>query len=258
MSIVRRITAIAALATVTALSATAHAASSPVAPSDLAGSAVTTTAPDPNAAKFKQALDSLSTSVEIPGTGFRLLGMRDGSNYLVDLRGRYAVRNPVIEDLWSGATIRTGRELQASRDKIKFENLGLKFNELFSYSYGKGGKTITVFVDPLDIPPTLFKDISRLAKAYAFRVIPIALSEAGYKRAVALKCSARGGEAIQTGAELPAGTCSAELVQRNQVVGKVFGFKSLPAVILSTGDVLPGVTVLSSLPATPAAAPGAR
>jgi hypothetical protein len=219
------------------------------------GTAITVAAgagakPDPQTAQLRQALRSIKSSVEIPGS-FRLLDTPDGHTLLVDIRGRYAVRDPAIEDMWSGETIRTPKELVAARSKIKFENLGLKFNELFSYAYGRGPQTIAVFVDPLAVPPNLAADVRRLATAYTIQVVPVAADAVGYARSRALKCSKTGGQLLlQPGqpAPLPDGKCDPERVQRNQILAKVFGFKSLPVVILPTGDMSSGTTALAKLP----------
>lgn len=211
---IKSVAQLALCASASLFSALASASTSipPLQPADLVGEEVAVTPKSPNTAKFHEALKSIKSSTEISGTGFCLLSVQ-GTTYLVDLRGRYVLRNPVIEDMWSGETIRTGAELEAAKSKVKLENLGLKFNEMFNYSYGKG-PVVAVFVDPLDVPESLFHDIGRLSKNYSFRVIPVAFSEQGFKRS--MRSSAAQGVALLS---KPAPSCRRGTAKRTLLFG---------------------------------------
>jgi hypothetical protein len=202
------------------------------------GSVVTEQSADPQVTQIRDAMRILKQSEMLPGTGFRIIDLPNGSTFLATVNGRYVIRNPVVDDMWSGKTIRNIDDMHKSR-QIKFENLGFKFSELNAYPYGKGKQQAAVFVDPEALPDNLFGELAKLTGTYTFQVVPMPQSKQGYQRAMDLLCAKDGAKRLQTGnyTKLPTATCKSDKVARNLVIKQVFSLNRMPAFISPAGDV---------------------
>lgn len=172
-----------------------------------------------------------------------------GRTFFVSADGRYIIKGSMF-DMWAGKKIESIAELNANANKIDFDKIGLKIEDLYHVSYGTGKEEVIMFSAP-GCPScgAMLKEIPALAEKYTFKIIPLPiLGEESATNTKKLACASSPQKevvAVMSGdySSLPDATneCDLDGVRRSLVTAQVLGLDGVPFFITPDHRVLRGL-----------------
>ena len=195
----------------------------------------------------KQQTKKIDALKKLPGGSFSLIKTGE-KTYLISENGRFVVANPIIMDVWNQKKIKTFEDA-ADVDKLNLKKLGLKDEDLASYSYGSGKQEVTIFLDP-QCPhcSAVTNQVAALKDQYKFNFVPLPLlGEKSTDIVKKMECSKNNSAVIDSilsrnYVNLPAMQegCSLERLKKTLVVSTLIGIQGVPFTILPNGKTVSG------------------
>ncbi len=193
---------------------------------------------------------NMDAYINLPAPG-SLVAVKSGNELLLmSGNGRYIIRGAVY-DMWNGGKrIHNLAEARASSRHIRFSELGLDLSDLASITLGdKGGKPVTVFIDPdSQRSMELLQQLSGL-KGYKFTVVVLAaMNKKSASKGKGLMClfdkdPEKAREALLSGSLdfVPSGECGKERLLKTLMTASLFGIDRVPFIIAPNGEFVAGI-----------------
>ena len=117
-------------------------------------------------------LSSIEATQKINERDFSMIESA-GKTFIVSASGRYVIRGTMY-DMWQGKEIKNVSDLVKTQDYINLSNIGLKAQDLFHVTYGKGTKEVIVFMAP-GCPhcKNTIEKMKGLEEEYTFQIVPL-------------------------------------------------------------------------------------
>jgi hypothetical protein len=110
----------------------------------------------------------------IPGAGgLKIVQLDNDDTFLITGNGRFVIKMDVMLDIWKSNRIKKYSDL-GDVDHVTLEEMRLNLGITGRFSYGKGKKLASIFVDPSDtVTKRLFTGLEVLEDEYVFRIFPV-------------------------------------------------------------------------------------
>lgn len=196
---------------------------------------------------FKKTFQKIDTVKRLPINGLVMVEA-GGQVYLVSDNGRFAILGGKLVDVWMSQEIKTPADIDNS-GRIPLDKLGIKQDELSTFTLGTGKEIVTVFMDPT-CPHchVMLKQFESLKSKYTFKLVMLPLlgeqATEISKKLVCNKNQRASLDAVMSAKydDLPAvgADCDMKPLQRAIVAAQVIGVNGVPFIVAMDGTVAKG------------------
>lgn len=204
-------------------------------------------------AEVKDIMRSVDEVKRLPITGMSLIKAGD-KTFLISDNGHFVVAGSFkLVDMWQGKLIGSVADTQGI-DKVNLRKIGIKPEEIASFSVGSGKKEVVIFIDPqCKYCHALISQLEPLGKEYIFKLvlIPVLGKESAEltKRLICNKDNAQSLKALLADdyTKIPKldrndKTCDLKPLQKAVVVTKLLDIQGVPYLFLPSLNTFKGGT----------------
>lgn len=193
--------------------------------------------------KLKGITKDIDGMRPVPLQGLMMVKTREGVLF-ISSNGQFIFKGAELYDMWNRQEVHTFEDLEKA-STINLRRMGVKFEDLSSYTYGNGDKEVVLFVDPKC--PYCNKTLSTLSQykdRYTFRIVMLPIlgkeSEEIVAKMECMKDKSMATEYMLHGAwdqmpKVDTKTCNLTKVQKARVTAQVIGIKAVPFIIATNG-----------------------
>lgn len=202
-------------------------------------------------AEVKDIMRSVDEVKRLPITGMSLIKAGD-KTFLISDNGHFVVAGSFkLVDMWQGKIIGSVADTQGI-DKVNLRKIGIKPEEIASFSVGSGKKEVVMFIDPqCQYCHALISQLEPLGKAYTFKLVLIpVLGKASAELTKRLICNKDNAQSLKAlladdYTQIPKldrndKTCDLKPLQKAVVVTKLLDIQGVPYTFLPSFNTFKG------------------
>lgn len=181
-----------------------------------------------------------------------VMASKEGKIRLVSDNGRFVIDGKLY-DTWNKEFVETLDQAHRTMSYIDLKKMNLNVDDLAPFTYGKGPKQVTVFIDPYcQWCKKLIGEMKGLEKEYTFKILPIPVlgdrsnvmvrtehCAADRNAAYAAATTGMGYDDLKADPTKP---CDTEALGKRLITAQLFGIKGVPYMIRDDGLVHQGFT----------------
>jgi len=201
--------------------------------------------------EVKDYMRSIDEVKRLPATGLSYIKAGD-KKFLTTDNGHFVIAgNFVLVDMWQGKVIKSVADTK-NVEKVDLRKIGIKPEEISSFTIGSGKKEVTVFIDPqCPYCNDLIKQMEPLGKEYKFflTLVPVLGKESAeiIKKVICNKDQTQSLAALlaKDFSKLPAlnrddKTCDLKPLQKAVVMTKLLDIQAVPYIFLPSKNTFRG------------------